>query len=153
MILDVLTRLHRYDPNRSQLRTFVTRLVNNRVATILEGRRAGIQKYLLCDSSSIETLADEQGDQHYRTPIITQKDYFEWSCSRQPIAEQRALREDLRKIILRFPPHLREICCRLLSQQTIAEISREMKIPRGTIYDYLKRLQHHFKDAGLHEYL
>ncbi len=47
---------------------------------------------------------------------------------------------------------LRELCKRL-DTDTVTEISRDTGIPRGTIYESIKKLRAIFEDAGLRDYL
>jgi RNA polymerase sigma-70 factor (ECF subfamily) len=59
---------------------------------------------------------------------------------------------DIRKAVESLPPELRELCMRLATD-TVMEISRDTGIPRGTIYESIKKLRTIFEDAGLRDYL
>ena len=48
--------------------------------------------------------------------------------------------------------YIRDLCVRL-HDSTMAEIAREMGIPRTTIYDRLSKLREAFREAGLTDYL
>ena len=47
MVLDLLRRLPKFNPERAQRKTFIARVVNHKVATIIEARKAGMRDYHL----------------------------------------------------------------------------------------------------------
>ena len=51
LILDLLRRLPKYNPKRAQLNTFIARVVEHRVATLIEAQKAGIRDYRRCRCS------------------------------------------------------------------------------------------------------
>jgi RNA polymerase sigma-70 factor (ECF subfamily) len=51
-----------------------------------------------------------------------------------------------------LPDELRDLCERL-RDDTMAEIAREMGVPRTTLYDRLSKLRDAFREAGLEDYL
>ena len=50
-----------------------------------------------------------------------------------------------------LPRELRNLCWRLKAE-TVTEISRGTGVPRGTIYESIKKLREIFEDAGLKDY-
>jgi RNA polymerase sigma-70 factor (ECF subfamily) len=50
------------------------------------------------------------------------------------------------------PQDLQELCEKLQSSN-MAEIAREMGVPRSTLYGKLTKLRDAFREAGLEEYL
>jgi RNA polymerase sigma-70 factor (ECF subfamily) len=59
---------------------------------------------------------------------------------------------DLGQAIASLPEELRDLCLRL-HDSTMAEVAREMGIPRTTLYDRLSKLRDAFREAGLEDYL
>jgi RNA polymerase sigma-70 factor (ECF subfamily) len=59
---------------------------------------------------------------------------------------------DLDRAIASLPDELRDLCERL-RYDTMAEIAREMGVPRTTLYDRLSKLRDAFREAGLEDYL
>ena len=59
---------------------------------------------------------------------------------------------DLGQAIASLPEELRDLCLRL-HDSTMAEVAREMGIPRTTLYDRLSKLRDAFREAGLTDYL
>lgn len=155
MMLDLLQRLSKYDPERAQRNTFIARVVDHKVATIIEARTAGVRDYRRRCSldDCFEYSEYEDNFCIERMEIIDQDDYLmrTGKVSRPP-SELRDLSLDVRQAIEKLPPELRELC-RRLDTDTVTEISRDTGIPRGTIYESIKKLRAIFEDAGLRDYL
>ena len=84
---------------------------------------------------------------------IDQEDYLRRTGRLSRTADElRALTIDVRKAMEQLPPELRRLC-RRLETETVTEISRDTGIPRGTIYESIKKLRAIFEDAGLRDYL
>lgn len=155
MMLDLLQRLSKYDPERAQRNTFIARVVDHKVATIIEARTARVRDYRRRCSldDCFEYSEYEDNFCIERMEIIDQDDYLmrTGKVSRPP-SELRDLSLDVRQAIEKLPPELRELC-RRLDTDTVTEISRDTGIPRGTIYESIKKLRAIFEDAGLRDYL
>lgn len=153
LILDLLRRLPMYNPARAQRNTFIARVVEHKIATIIESQKAGMRDYRLCRWSLNDRLEDEEGGSVERMETINQEDYLlRTGKLSRPLDELRALTIDVRRAMEQLPPELRELC-RCLMSDTFTRISRETGIPRGTIYEFIKKLRVIFEDAGLRDYL
>jgi len=153
MLMDLLQRLPKYNPDRAQRNTFIARVVEHKIATIIEARKVGLRDYRLCNCSLNDRLEDEEGGSVERMETIDQEDYLRRTgrLSRPP-AELRDLSLGVRKTIENLPLELRELCMRLFTD-TVTEISRDTEIPRGTLYEIIKKIRAVFEDAGLRDYL
>jgi RNA polymerase sigma-70 factor (ECF subfamily) len=153
MVLDLLRRLPKFDPKRAGRNTFIARIVEHKVATIIEAQKAGMRDYRLCSCSLNDRLEDEEGRSIERMETIDQEDYLRRTGKlSRPMSELRNLSIDLRSAVQTLPPELRELCKRLQTE-SVTEISRDTGIPRGTIYESIKKLRAIFEDAGLKDYL
>ena len=153
MILDLLRRLPKYNPKRAQLNTFIARVVEHRIATLIEARKAGIRDYRRCPYSLNDRFEDEEGRSVERVETLDQEDYLlRTGAQSRPADELSALAIDVAAVLERLPPELRELC-RRLGTETVTEISRDAGVPRGTIYESIKELREIFEDAGLKDYL
>ena len=153
MVLDLLRRLPKFDPKRAGRNTFIARIVEHKVATIIEAQKAGMRDYRLCSCSLNDRLEDEEGRSIERMETINQEDYLRRTGKlSRPMSELRNLSIDLRSAVQTLPPELRELCKRLQTE-SVTEISRDTGIPRGTIYESIKKLRAIFEDAGLKDYL
>jgi RNA polymerase sigma-70 factor, ECF subfamily len=74
---------------------------------------------------------------------------------RQPEAavEGRVLRDRIREVLLQLSPRQRDLVQGLLSDRTMSDIGRRLRIARPTLYDELQRVRDIFHDAGLEEFL
>ena len=153
LILDLLRRLPKYNPKRAQRNTFIARVVEHRLASLIEAQKAGIRDYRRCRCSLNECLEDADGRSVERVDTFDQEDYLlRTGAQSRPSEELSALAIDVAAVLETLPPELRELCQRLKAE-TVTEISRDTGVPRGTIYESIKKLREIFKDAGLRNYL
>lgn len=153
LILDLLRRLPKYNPKRAQLNTFIARVVEHKIATLIEARKAGIRDYRRCPFSLNDRFEDEEGRSVERVDTFDQEDYLlRTGAQSRPADELSALTTDVAAVLEGLPPELRELCHRLQAE-SVTEISRDTGVPRGTIYESIKKLREIFEDAGLKDYL
>ena len=153
MILDLLRRLPKCDSERAKRNTFIAVIIQNKVATIIKARKAKKRGYGIHICSLDEDLAREGGSTRLRKEIINQEDYFHRTGElSRPATEIIDLSIDAERAVESLPPKLRSICkhLRILS---ITEISREIGIPRSTIYESIGKLRGLLEEAGLKDYL
>ncbi len=153
LILDLLRRLPKYNPKRAQLNTFIARVVEHRLASLIEEQKAGIRDYRRCRCSLNECFEDADGRSVERVDTFDQEDYLlRTGGQSRPSEELNRLAIDVAAVIEGLPHELRNLC-RRLKAETVTEISRDTGVPRGTIYESIKKLREIFKDAGLRNYL
>ncbi len=153
LILDLLRRLPKFNPKRAQLNTFIARVVEHKIASLIEARKAGIRDYRRCPFSLNDRFEDEEGRSVERVDTFDQEDYLlRTGAQSRPSDELSALTIDVAAVVKTLPPELRELC-RRLKAESVTEISRDTDVPRGTIYEGIKRLREIFEDAGLRDYL
>ena len=153
LILDLLRRLPKYNPKRAQRNTFIARVVEHRLASLIEAQKAGIRDYRRCRCSLNECFEDADGRSVERVDTFDQEDYLlRTGGQSRPSEELSALAIDVAAVIEGLPHELRNLC-RRLKAETVTEISRDTGVPRGTIYESIKKLREIFKDAGLRNYL
>ncbi|MDY6903826.1 MAG: sigma-70 family RNA polymerase sigma factor [Thermodesulfobacteriota bacterium] len=156
LMLDLLRRLPKFNPARAQRNTFIARVVEHKIATIIESKKAGMRDYRLCRCSLNEKFETGNYENSFcveRIETIDQEEYFRRTGKlSRPTDELRALTIDVHKAVEQLPPELRRLCKRL-ETETVTEISRDTGIPRGTIYESIKKLRAIFEDAGLRDYL
>lgn len=153
MVFDLLRRLPKFKPERAQRNTFIARVVEHKVATIIEAQKAGMRDYRLCPCSLNDRFENEEGGSVERIDTINQDDYLQRTGKlSRPISDLRGLSIDVRSAVEKLPPELRDLCKRLQTE-SVTDISRDTGIPRGTIYESIKKLRTLFEDAGLKDYL
>jgi RNA polymerase sigma-70 factor (ECF subfamily) len=62
------------------------------------------------------------------------------------------LAHDTAAVLAKLPPDLRDLCERL-KDYSVAEVARQLGVPRRTLRDTIGRLRRHFEEAGLRDYL
>lgn len=153
MMLDLLRRLSKYDPDRARRSTFIARVVAHKVATIIEERTAGKRDWRLCTASLNDRIEPDGGGSVELMEVYDLEEYLRrmgrLSC---PSEERLDLSIDLGRAVASLPPELRTLCERL-ETETVTEISRDTGIPRGTLYERIKEIRRLFEDAGLRDYL
>ncbi|MFH1680635.1 MAG: sigma factor [Candidatus Eisenbacteria bacterium] len=152
LTLDVLQRMPKYDPGRAQKKTFVVRLVRNKIASILEARKAGKRDYRTPVYSFTGWVKDRTNGFLQRSETIDQDHYLLRTGRRRAQQEVLDLAIDLKRATDLLPPELRDLC-RRLRYETVSEISRETGVPRSTICDAKERIRVHFEERGLRDYL
>ena len=153
LTLDLLRRLPKYNPKRAQLNTFIARVVEHRLASLIEAQKAGIRDYRRCRCSLNERFEDADGRSVERLETFDQEDYLvRTGAQSRPSEELNRLAVDVATVLEGLPRELGELC-RRLKAETVTEISRDTGVPRGTIYESIKKLREIFEDVGLKDYL
>ena len=148
-----MRRLPRFDPERAQLITFVARVLDNKIASIIEARTCPTNDFRLHAYSLNERMRDSDGCIIERGDEIDLDDYLQragWQS--RPLHELLNLKADVECMLPALPPDLRELCVRLQSQN-VTDISVETGVPRYRIYAAITRLRRIFEEAGLRDYI
>jgi RNA polymerase sigma-70 factor (ECF subfamily) len=157
MALDLLLRLPRYDPALAKRETFITRLIDHKIATLIEAQKAGVRDFRKDAGSLDDRPLGDDGEPTDEPPLLRGRDYV-----RRAIAgarreeEQRDLRADIEKVLSDLPDGGRvdvHFLCERLQSASISEISRETGLPRSTLYEAIQKLRDLFERAGLAVYL
>lgn len=160
LAVDLWRRLPSYDPARATRKTFIARVVEHQVATILEARRAACRD-VRREAFSLDDPLRAQGDPggEDRSPsaggsmVLDQDEIRRRSGSAcRSEVEERELRHDLETTLGELSPDQRDLCFRVVDTP-VAEVARELGVPRTTLNDSLRRVQAVFARAGLCSYL
>ena len=105
LMLDLLRRLPKYNPDRAQRNTFIARVVEHKIATIIESQKASMRDYRLCRCSLNDRFEDEEGGSIERMETIDQEDYLRRTGRLSRTADElRALTIDVRRAMEQLPP-------------------------------------------------
>jgi RNA polymerase sigma-70 factor (ECF subfamily) len=154
MILDLLTRLPKFNPDKAGLNTFVTRLVDRKASSIIRHRRQAKRDFR-CKAGSLEDMVEtKDGGTVERGETISQDECDLRSGTRDRTESERIdMQVDVSIALADLPPELRALATRLMID-TIAQAARDLGVPRSTIYETgIARLRKAFIDKRLHEYL
>ncbi len=157
LVIDLLRRLPRFDPTLSKRETFVTRIVEHQIATLVEAQKAGVRDYRRCAGSLDERHEDldeaTDGSPSDLPPVLDQKEYRrEVLAAARRDGDRLALRADLARVLAELPADLRRLVEELYTANA-SEIARRRGIPRGTLYEVIAKLRNRFDRAGLGDYL
>lgn len=148
MMFDLLSRLLRYDAKRAGRKTFITRIIENKVASIIEYQGAAKRDYRLCTCSLDDRLVNDESDASERIDTVDQDDYLiRTGRQSRPAAELRDLQINLAKIMALLHPDLRNLC-ELLMANRPSEVARALGVSRTTICRRLKRIRTVFEIVG-----
>jgi len=139
LALHVLRKLGCFDPRRGSPNTFVDRIVQRRIISILRRRyaqRADYRRTVPLD----EALRDAD---HGKCEPVDE---------RAPHADARDTAVDLAETIESLDVEARELC-RLLMQESVAEAARRLALTRAQVRTRIARIRRQFGDAGLDIYL
>ena len=151
LLARLLKRLKSYDPERGHPKTFATVVVERDVANILREARAGKRDPRRVRSLDTTMIGTGERTDVARDVSDTESDR---RCGRHSrnAADLAQLGIDLTEVIAKLPPCLREVCQRL-QFKSIAQIARDLGIPRTTLNDIVRRIRSRFEQAGLRNYL
>jgi len=150
--IDLLRRLPRFDPARGTRRSFVRHVVEKRVCTLLEGRKAAMRDYRRHGSLD-EEVEDGEGGSESRGDTLDAAECRERLGLPVPDEETALnLRLDLEAALRSLPPLLRDLSDRLRTA-TPSELARASGVPRTTLLERMGRIRAHLERAGLAAYL
>jgi RNA polymerase sigma-70 factor (ECF subfamily) len=153
MMIDLLRRLPRFDPAIAQRQTFIVRIVEHRVATIIEAQKAGLRDFRRCAGSLDERRADHDGAAGDGPPVLDEKEYLRGTLAAvDRELDLHHLRIDLDRVFSDLPVDLRDLCVRLQASP-VGGGAGARGGPRGTLYEAIERLRARFERAGLAVYL
>jgi len=136
MVVELLTALDRFDPDRSKRETFISRVLDKFVR--YTARTLSTHQRRASDSPlGLEEVA--LGFQ----PVVN--DPRDGQLNEQ---DRRQLRLDMAKAIARMPERLRRIC-RLLTEYSPAEAAERLGVCRQSIYRNIAEIRRHLAAAGL----
>jgi RNA polymerase sigma-70 factor (ECF subfamily) len=144
---DLLERLPKFDPGKASLNTFADRVVGHKFNSLMRKRQADIRDWRREAYSLDEEIETDEGSTA-RNAFISQ-DEVDLRTGRydRPEAERAQRAIDVEAVLEGLQPELRRVAVMLMTQP-VAEVARELGIPRGTFRDrYLERLREAFREV------
>ena len=151
LMIDLLQRMQYFDPSKAKKTTFIARIVDHCIATILEARSAQCRDWRLCQTSLNEFLDDGDGNYTERIEFLDSDSVYG-----NPAKEPRErffneIRMDFECTINPLPDELRDLYERL-NNNSMSKISRDLGIHRTTLYGRRSKLQNELRKVGLEKY-
>lgn len=153
LIADVLRRLPKFDGDRAGVKTFVTRIIHNKIATLLESHEAACRGNGRAKESLDDWVRDETGAWVRRdTTVDAARRRAYLGIRERGDHEQRELALDVASVTASLPPEQRDVCA-MLRTKTPTEIARETGMSRSALYKHIAAIRAAFTKAGLDHYL
>jgi RNA polymerase sigma-70 factor, ECF subfamily len=152
LLLGCFRKLPRWDASRSCRRTFLRRVVNNRIATLVEEQMAGCRDYRVCGISLNDPVEFATGESVELGEAVSADDH-EARTGRSALSscERVELRIDIASVISRMPPQLATLAS-LLKAVSVVEAGRRLRLSRSTVYRRVAEIREAFERAGLRRY-
>jgi len=149
ILLDYFIRVRRYNLAKSGRRTFLHRVVRNRIATLCEFQSAGCRDYRLCSDS----LDAPSGDSIPLEDTVSADAYQDrvGRCA-TPSWDREELRIDVDRVLATLPSELAAIA-NMLRSEGVVETAYQLGMPRATLYRRIAEIRIAFRSAELNLYL
>ncbi len=146
----VLERMRHFDPRRGSDKTFIDRIVNRKVISIIRGRLAASRDYRRASSLNDAAL-DEEGKTVERGDTIPDDADRRIARGRDvPAAMDLAL--DVLTVLATLDPELKRVCD-LVIAGTKKDASEKLGLSKSGLRDRVLKLREVFSSAGLRDYL
>lgn len=155
LILDLRERLAKYDPDKADLKLFITCVLDRKAKNLVRHRESVVRDYRREECSLNEDVLGEDSDQLVeRVTTISQDDQDLRRGKYRRSGEDRIqLQLDIEAVLADLPPQFRR-AAELLQTMTLTEAARAMGVPRRTFREkHLPRLREIFRAKGMDLYL
>ncbi len=149
LMVDLLQRMRHFNPTKAKKTTFIARIVERHISTLLEARHARCRDWRLCRVSLNTPYENDRGDTPRELIDRVDSQGNLGNCEQETRQEAISnLHMDIERVLDTLPEDLRDLCERL-RESNMAEIARETGVARTTLYDKLTRIREVFRKAGL----
>ncbi len=154
MAVDLLTRLSKFDPAKAGPNTFVARIIDRKISSLIRHRKQRMRDFRRQVCSLDDPIEGEDCSNGSLGETISQDEHdLRTGRHARPELDRIDLRLDVCLAISSLPPDLRVLAERLVTQ-SITETAHELGVPRSTLYEKgIARLRKAFEDKGLNTYL
>ena len=153
LMVHLLERLPQYDPTRAAVRTFMDRILENKIRSIIEHRRYKKRDCCIQLTSLSQTISGNDGDLMSIEDSISHDDCMLLNGRIVRTASELCdLRIAVETALSLLPGNLRSLCERLKTQ-SIAEITAETGEDRNRINYKIRRIRRLLAKTNLKEYV
>ena len=151
LVVHVLEQLPKYDPRRGKLDHFLANMISHKATDMLRIRRAKQRGYQVEVVSLHQPISD---DEEVDVEDLATGDAMkvQRGLSGRVTEEQIHCRVDVLRVEATLTVKQRDICRRLrFASKT--EVAAELRMPRSTLCDEIRKIRRAFRRAGLDAYL
>jgi RNA polymerase sigma-70 factor (ECF subfamily) len=150
LLLRAIRRLSGRDPQQAHAPAFIITVIKHLAANLLRDRGA---RRPPCSTQSLATpLLTPEGPTDLAAAMGRRELEARLGVHGRSDAELAQLVADAADVLAGLPAELRELAERLKTQ-SVADIARDMGVPRMTLYQKVRLLRMRFERAGLKDYL
>lgn len=150
LLEDVFRRLPRFNGDRAGVKTFICRIIDNKIADLLRTLDRTLRGRNARGPSVDDWVLDEDGAWARRDAVIDEaRSRAHLGVFGRSAEEQQNLAMDTAAVVAKLTPEQQKLCVRLQSQ-TPTEISRETGMSRSILYQRIAALRDIFLGARLH---
>ena len=151
LMLDLVERLAKFDEAKAQLTTFVDRIVDHKIANLLEQRLAAKRDYRQARIFLDEAYGKEEGQRVPLLEITSLDDVLQqMGFQNRSSHAQHILQIDLEAAIQQLNDDEQRLLG-LLREMTLAEAARELGVARTTLAYQLRKIGKKLENMGLDE--
>ena len=148
LMRDLCHHLPRFNPERANRKTFINRIVDHAVVTLVRRQQAAMRDHRRNGGSLNEDLKAPDGRVTKRADTLN----AEMNRAGRSDLDGRLLVLDVHVVVAVLPEDLRDLAV-LLQTQSMAQAAREMGMARSVVYERVAELRRIFERAGLRGYL
>lgn len=153
LVVHVLEQLPKYDPRRGKREHFLASIISHKATDMARIRRAkqrGHQVEVVSLHEHVTTVGDEQVQ--IEDLAVDDALQVQRGLSGRVTEEQIHCRVDVLRVEATLTVKQQEIC-RRLRVSSITEVAAELRMPRATLCDEIRKIRRAFRRAGLDAYL
>lgn len=147
LILCLLRKLALFDEQRGDLGAYLTTVIERCALNLLRDQRAAKRNAVRVSSLSIHVDAGDGEPASFAAVVPDSVHDFRLNRDLLPDEELVSLAIDIDEVLACLPPHWRGLATRLKTQ-TKTEAARDMKMPRSTLYGWVRSIRKHFERRG-----
>lgn len=148
LTLHLLRQAHHFDPQRASLSTFIDRVVNSRVVSLLRDRHRQ-KRAPGYTAQSLDTPPADSVSPSDLAGSLTEADHCRrigQSATSEERGRERTI--DVSEALTRLSPELRDLCRRLMAG-SVASVARDLGVSRRQIQKAVGQIRTHFESMGL----
>ncbi len=151
LLTDLIKRLPKFNPRKSDLKLFVTCVVDRMVSNLIRYRTTEMRDYQREECSLNEEVSLLSGEESVQRVDTVERDDQDIRTGkyRRPEADRTQLRLDVQAVLAQLAPSLRDVAL-MLQTQPVARVARKLGIARRTFREtHLAQLREAFTASGL----